>query len=1561
MVESPAREPNTTLRLPPEPPLSGYDLVDALPGAQFLQPVVVKAPPGETNRLFVVERTGRIMVVTNLAAPTQTLFLDLRPTTVASGVEPGLLGLAFHPGYATNGWFYVFRNLLDSTPSGAGLHYRLSRFTVSPSNPHAALPGSEVILISQFQSNDEHNAGEIQFGPDGYLYLSLGDEGDGVSSFGWAIRPIDGDFFGSILRLDVDHRPGSLPPNPHPAASTNYAIPPDNPFIGATMHGGQPVNAEEVRTEFFAIGFRNPWRMNFDPVTGLLYAGDVGAGAREEVNVVEAGQNYGWPAREGRFWRGQFVTNPPTNISFTDPLYDYRHSNGTNDGRAIIGGLVYRGAAIPDLAGSYIFADNFLGHIWSLRHTGTTVTQLRWIASDLGVSAFGTDPRDGELLVVNFNNGRIRKLLFTPPDTVPNPLPPTLADVGAFADLTTLTPEPGIVPYDINVPFWSDNALKRRWFSVPDTNDVIGFRAEGPWEFPRGTVWIKHFDLEMTNGVPESAVRLETRFVVQSSNGVYGLTYIWDSATNATLAPPEGAFKTYTIRDGATTRSQTWRFPARGECVWCHQTQAGAALGFSTAQLNRLIETPQGPTNRLAQWSAEGYFDQPVTNPAPLRVVAKADDESFPIHYRARSYLHANCSSCHHPNTENYAYLGVTYDARVETPSFAARFDRVITRWGRRIEPGNPEESAIYRRMTTPGLYRMPPIATEVMDEANNAMMYEFIRTLPTLPWTNQNLGPFLMEGGSAVVDGTFRVSSSARSASATVDALNYLNQPAQDNVLLTVRVADQWAASPAARAGLMFRTIATSNAPMVWVAAHPDGQATLRWRTATGAAAQETSVAAGGVNPWLRLRRQGSEVSAAVSPDGLNWTAVGNATVAFPLALRAGLAVSAGETNQFNEATFADLSLTQIRWLQPSSNQVWTAGSAVPLAATVTTFGRPIERVDFVANGVVIGSASSAPYGILWQNELTGAYTVTAVAVDATGSEVATPPLTLQFTLPVSRAVWAGEDNSTRGDWRGVVGQTGYALPRNGTNLPPFAQFGVLPGDSVLWSDTTTSPAAPEAVDGSGRIASAWQAAGSLTVQVALHDAQLRRLRLYFLDWDSLDQRSLSITARDAATGRVLDERVVSGFSSGRHLVWDVRGGVEFIIASQDSLSAVLSGVFLDPVFNEPPEVALLWPTNGASVSLAPALEVWADASDPEGAVESVEFFVDGVSLGQATHPPYAVIWRPMLAGVRTFTVRATDQHGQTSEAEAVVVDIPRAPAAVRVLGEDWHSIGNWKGIYGSEGYSIPSHAHATPHYVRVTPIGVREFVFQSTSSDPRALQRVDNNNRTMTTYVETGGFSFGFDYLDSEWHRLGLYFCDYNDGRRSHRLEVLDGANTNIVLQTLDIRDFTPGFHLTLGVRGPLLLRFIRVGGVNALLTAFFHDPYPAGYEVWRRWTFNVAQLADPAISGPTADADGDGLDNYFEFATGTDALTATPPEARPMAWIEGDRLYYRYTRRLSAEVTITPEVSETLLEWFSGPAVLEVVEESIAGDLVTIVVRSVAPVSERQHQFLRLRIMP
>lgn len=739
LCQLPPRDPAARLAIPREPGTFGYIFENAFPGLAFDSPVAVVSPPGETRRLFVVEQSGRIRVIPDLDRPTVETFLDLRSGLVTGG-EQGLLGLAFHPGYARNGRFFVFRTVTATTRGNANrLHDRLSEFRVSEANPQRAAT-AETILFQQYDQAGNHNGGDLAFGPDGYLYVSLGDEGGGNDQF-LNGQKIDRDFFAGLLRLDVDRRPGSLPPNPHPANEDfpdAYRIPADNPYVGATTFLGRPVNAAAVRTEFHAVGLRNPWRFSFDSGTGELWIGDVGQGARESVLISRSGANHGWAFREGTVAGpiqapAGFTTNP--DFRYVAPVYAYSHGTGPLQGNSITGGVVYRGTRLGQLTGAYVFSDYVRGNVWTLRRQASGPPLVARIAGQAGIAGFGADPRQGDILAAHHSGGRILRLRYN--DTFTGePLPPTLADTGAFDDLAALRPKSFLVPYEVNQPFWSDHAFKQRWFFLPGESRAA-YSSTGPWGTPPGAVWMKHFEIEMRPGDPASRKRLETRFLVRHATGLHGLTYRWTSPDNAVLVPDAGEEEILRIGEGPEARTQLWRYPSRAECLACHTPAAGGTLSFHTAQLNR---PGADGHNQITALAAAGYLENlpgpVVTQPAfrsvdPL-AAAPATAAAASLEARARAYLDVNCSSCHQPGGPGLS----RWDARATTPldhsgllhgplndSFGHPDNRVVV-------PGDPERSVLLQRMRRRGSGQMPPLASSVPDAAGADLVEAWIRSL---------------------------------------------------------------------------------------------------------------------------------------------------------------------------------------------------------------------------------------------------------------------------------------------------------------------------------------------------------------------------------------------------------------------------------------------------------------------------------------------------------------------------------------------------------------------------------------------------------------------------------------------------------------------------------------------------------------------------------------------------------------------------------------------------------------------------------------------------------------
>ena len=759
-----------TSQMPATPPEQSVSLPNAFGGLTFSQPVGLATPPGENNRLFVIEKGGVIQLIPNLANPAKTTFLNLAglvnsrtaaPAEVfQTSSEQGLLGLAFHPDYAENRRFFV----VYSVTVGGARFQRLSEFLASPTDPNSALAGSERVFIQQANDATNHNGGDIHFGPDGYLYMSWGDEGGANDQYNNS-QKINADFWSSITRIDVDleaedHSPAdgtggddaSLRPNPHPAVvpdaggNPRYEVPANNPWVGATQFLGSAVNPAQVRTEFWAVGLRNPWRMSFDPATGTLWCADVGQNAREEVNKIVRGGNYEWAFREGFNTGTKWSSRPSGWTGSHPPVYDYARGSGTFQGNSVTGGIVYRGSNIPSLRGRYVFGDYVSGNIWSLDDS-TTPPAVQRLTGEGGIVAFHADPSNGDVLLADIDSSMIRRLVSQP---VVGNFPQTLAETGLFADPQTLVPNPGIHPYDINLPFWSDHAIKRRWFGQTDLAQSFGFSAEGHWSLPAGTVWIKHFDLETERGNPATARKLETRVLVRSASGSYGVSYRWNEAgTAATLANPAGEEFDLAIDDGGSTRIQRWRIPSMSECMTCHSPQGGHALSFRTRQLNRAGTLGAHSGNFLTLLKESGYLAGLGASPAELARHIAPQETDYSLEERARSYLAVNCAYCH----SDGGTAPASWDASIHVPLFESgmvhgTLNSPLHPDDRLLVPGQPARSAILSRAAAANGYtRMPPLASSVIDPAGIALLTSWIQDeLPArrsfAAWRDQNIPP---------------------------------------------------------------------------------------------------------------------------------------------------------------------------------------------------------------------------------------------------------------------------------------------------------------------------------------------------------------------------------------------------------------------------------------------------------------------------------------------------------------------------------------------------------------------------------------------------------------------------------------------------------------------------------------------------------------------------------------------------------------------------------------------------------------------------------------------------
>jgi uncharacterized repeat protein (TIGR03806 family) len=754
--------------LPPQEQTGDWTIVEAFPNLTFNDPVML-VPAPRTNLLFVIEQAGKIWSFQNTSSVVaKTLVLDISATT-QSKEDCGLLGLAFHPdfglpGSTNRGYFYISYSYSPSPTQNPGpstrAYNRLSRYTIAD-GASTASPASQSILINQYDEDWWHNGGGMFFGPDGFLYLSCGDEGAAADSYNNS-QKINGGFFSGVLRIDVNMDPtkshpirrqplngGTPPAGWTNSFSTNYFIPNDNPWLDV---GGT------VLEEYYCIGLRSPHRMSYDAPSGQIWLGDVGQSAREEVNIIEKGGNYQWAYAEGAVAGPKAKPNQNQLIGVEKPpLYEYPHTDGNN---CVIGGFVYRGNRFAaQLYGKYIFGDNGSSRVWAMdTNTSPATITLLGIApvgalysySHLG--SFGVD-HDNEIYILVVGQSRkIYKLSLGGVEV--SPPPALLSQVGAFSNLLTLAPSASLVPYTVNSPLWSDGADKQRWLAIPNNGapytsaETIGFATNGAWSFPTGTVLVKHFDLPTNETNSAERKRLETRFMVRGTNGAwYGLTYKWRADNSEADLLPGSLLETNLITTATGTRTQVWFYPSRSDCLTCHNQTANSILGLRTCQLNGNYTYPaSGITdNQLRALNNVGMF-----SPGIVESNIPAYDASVPItntsaslELRVRSYLDANCAHCHRPN-------GVKgfFDARFDTPLASQNIvgGTVAGNLGIAgasvVKPQSIAQSILYVRDNALGSIQMPPLAKNLVDTNYINGLGEWINSLdPVVSLPNLPIG----------------------------------------------------------------------------------------------------------------------------------------------------------------------------------------------------------------------------------------------------------------------------------------------------------------------------------------------------------------------------------------------------------------------------------------------------------------------------------------------------------------------------------------------------------------------------------------------------------------------------------------------------------------------------------------------------------------------------------------------------------------------------------------------------------------------------------------------------
>lgn len=660
------------LALPRPPSDAIVRLEPVLPNITIEGGIDLLQAPGLPERWYLATQSGSFYSFPTAGTAAPKLALDLTDRVVVGG-EAGLLGVAFHPDFASNGdAFFSY-----TAPAGPVFTSRVTRIH-SPDGGLSFDLDSEQIILEQAQPYSNHNGGDLSFGPDGFLYFGLGDGGSSGDPQGNAQDPDS--LLGKLLRLDVD-------------AAAPYAIPADNPFASG---GGRP--------EIYAMGLRNPWRFSFDSDTGDLWAGDVGQNQWEEVDRIERGGNYGWNITEGPVCFGQDTCD---DADLTPPVAAYRNTGSAS----VIAGLVYRGSAIPDLVGTFVYTD-----FYSSVLSGVTQDNRPITLGDSGVRGlvnFAEGP-DRELYALDYQGG-IYRLAAAKPHTGPS-LPAKLSRTGCIDPLQT--PPEGAIPYEINHPFWSDGADKQRWFQLP-RGGKLELLGDGDLDLPSGSVVVKTFRRGDTP--------IETRLLVRHDDGEWaGYSYAWD---------PDG--DDATLLAAGETRDiagQPWIFPGRDECMFCHSDAAGRTLGLELAQLARSITGPDGaPIDQLAHFTALGILQAPPAVPPLPGLTSDA-----PVADRARAYLHANCSQCHRPDAPSGRArmdlrFGLTL-AELGVCDQAPRAGDLDLADARLLVPGDPARSLISARMHTLGSTRMPGLGSAIVDTTGTDLIDAWISSLTACP-----------------------------------------------------------------------------------------------------------------------------------------------------------------------------------------------------------------------------------------------------------------------------------------------------------------------------------------------------------------------------------------------------------------------------------------------------------------------------------------------------------------------------------------------------------------------------------------------------------------------------------------------------------------------------------------------------------------------------------------------------------------------------------------------------------------------------------------------------------
>lgn len=698
----PVRLSNTTCTPPSVDVVPGqitvepaFSNIPSLTVSSNVGPMAMVQPPLDSSYWFIARRDGVILrMVDDADTSSLTTVLDISSSVSTSG-ERGLTGLAFHPDFPNDNRIFVLYN--DGNNGGQST---ISSFEVNPNTWLANGATEDVKLtLPRLFGIQVHNGGDLAFGPDGYLYAAFGDsDAETVAQQRFNLH-------GSMIRIDV-------------SAASGYTIPADNPFNTGQSLCSAGSRASGDCPEIYAYGFRNPWRFSIDQQTGDVWVGDVGAEQTEEVSRLTAGNNYGWPIMEGSGCNGGGSCDT-SGLSL--PITDY----GRSQGASVIGGYVYRGSDVPELQGEYIFTDAYAANIFSVSSSASPVIAPTVQLNNRGGFAAMAQGNDGEIYFLALNSDAGDSIYrLGGGDSYTVNMEQQLTDTGCF-DVPTLSSPSGVFDYELNSQLWSDGLYKTRAFAIPDGATIDTASADGDFEFPVGSVLIKHFLC------PDQITYKETRLMINFADpvGWQGYSYQWNDAQTA------AALVVGDVPVVVDACGNNHSIPTRQQCFICHTDAAYFSLGIESKQQNIFSLLVNG--NILDYISEAGYLTDSFDSSVEPQLYGLADATGT-LEERARSYLHSNCSGCHRPDSGNrIGDMDLRYDtAFVDTGlcDVVPSLDDFGIPGARRVAPGNADASVLLLRMEATDGTRMPPLATDIVHTEATTLMRDWINGLSSCP-----------------------------------------------------------------------------------------------------------------------------------------------------------------------------------------------------------------------------------------------------------------------------------------------------------------------------------------------------------------------------------------------------------------------------------------------------------------------------------------------------------------------------------------------------------------------------------------------------------------------------------------------------------------------------------------------------------------------------------------------------------------------------------------------------------------------------------------------------------